>query len=840
MHDTLPRGTACHTRARASPTDGHVNLTPSPAPAETGSGAYPAPRLLSEYVPGPCTQGSVRASSGSASVYYMGHHHSGAHHGRRRDARVDSEALWDWNLESGRIHFSPSWIALLGCEDHEISGTPEDWFHRVHPEDSAQLVRAIEAVRTSDAPDFAFRHRLRHKNGTYRWMSCRGAVVRDTAGQAIRLTGSHSDVTVEMVTDRITGLPNRLLLVERITHSIERSRRYEGFHFAVLVIDVGRPARPRRQAGQAAGDPLLTAVARRLETSLRVPETMLSMRHNDFVARMDGDHFAILLDGLKGIGHAKIVADRMLGEILKPFALGARQVRLSASIGVAVSATGYTKADDVLHDAETALHRAQVLGGSHCEVFDTGILKSEQAELHLEDDFDAALQRREFELYYQPIVSLETNEVLGFEALVRWRHPVLGIIAPVDFLPIAERTGFIVPLGNWILHEACLRLRTWQSELPLAKDLSVSVNLSSVQLDNAALVEEVADALRASGLDASRLVLELTEGIAIANPAAVTTLLMRLRAMGVRISIDDFGTGYSSLAYLQQFPIDVLKLDRSFVRGMIANKDCAAIVASVIGMSQQLGLRVVAEGIEHDDQLARLRALKCEAGQGDLFARPLNLEQAADLLKTGLALQPQRRGNANASVRGNGRIPQLWTRGRLFMARRRAAVAAVVALLSSGALLAALIGAGPALGSSRVSIVDVEPQLTGKASTSSQASVLTPEPMAERVRSSVSPVSLETMAPPALTATTSLDVVHLHRIGSCHGRLEVSRNGVAFVSKEDDGLRLKYTEFLHALADDTLILKSANKTYRFKAAASGREGGNQLRGLADRIARSRQ
>jgi len=770
----------------------------------------------------------------------MGHYHSGAHHRRRRDARVDSGALWDWNLDSGRIHFSPSWIARLGCEDHEIGGTPEDWFQRVHPEDSAQLVREIEAVRTSDAPDFAFRHRLRHKNGTYRWMSCRGAVIRDAAGQAIRLTGSHSDVTVEMVTDRITGLPNRLLLVDRISHSIERSRRYEGFHFAVLVIDLGRPARPRRQAGQSAGDPLLTAVARRLETSLRVPETMLSMRHNDFVARMDGDHFAILLDGLKEISHAKIVADRMLDEILKPFALGARQVRLSASIGVAVSATGYTKADAVLHDAETALHRAQVLGGSHCEVFDTGILKSEQAELHLEGDFDAALQRREFELYYQPIVSLESNEVLGFEALVRWRHPVLGMIAPVDFLPIAERTGFIVPLGNWILHEACLRLRTWQSELPLAKDLSVSVNLSSVQLDNAAPVEEVADALRASGLDASHLVLELTEGVAIANPAAVTTLLMRLRAMGVRISIDDFGTGYSSLAYLQQFPIDVLKLDRSFVRGMIANKDSAAIVASVIGMSQQLGLRVVAEGIEHDDQLAQLRGLKCDAGQGDLFARPLDVEQAADLLKTGLALQPQRRGNVNASIRGNQVVPQLWTRGRLFMTRRRAAVAAVVALLSSGALLAALIGAGPALGSSRVSIVDVEPQLTGKASTSPPASVLTPEPMAERpVRPSVPPVSLETTAPPALTATTSLDVVHLHRIGSCHGRLEVSRNGVAFVSKEDDGLTLKYTEFLHALADDTLILKSVSKTYRFKAAASGREGGNQLRDLANRIARSR-
>ena len=273
------------------------------------------------------------------------------------------------------------------------------------------------------------------------------------------------------------------------------------------------------------------------------------------------------------------------------------------------------------------LHRAQVLGGSHCEVFDTAILKSEQAELQLEGDFEAALQRREFELFYQPIVSLASNEVLGFEALVRWRHPVLGMIPPVDFIPIAERTGFIVPLGNWILREACLRLSAWQTELPLSKNVSVSVNLSSVQWSDPALVDQIGEALRDSGLEPRRLVLELTEGVAMANPTAVTTLLMRLRAMGVRISIDDFGTGYSSLAYLRQFPIDTLKIDRSFVRGMVTNKDTAEIVAGVIGLSQQLGLHVVAEGIEHEDQCAQLRALNCDAGQGDLFAKPLDVEK---------------------------------------------------------------------------------------------------------------------------------------------------------------------------------------------------------------------
>ena len=527
----------------------------------------------------------------------------------------------------------------------------------------------IEAARTGDATEFAFRYRLRHKDGTYRWMSCRGVVVRDKAGQATRLTGSHSDVTVEMVTDPLTRLPNRLLLVDRVTHSIERARRYRAFHFALLLIDLGRPASPGRRAGQAVGDPLLTAVARRLETCLRIPETMPSLRHNDLVARMDGDYFAILLDGLKEISHAKVVADRILGEILNPFTLGGREVRLSASIGIAVSATGYTKADDVLHDAETALHRAQVLGGSHCEVFDTAILKSEQAELQLEGDFEAALQRREFELFYQPIVSLASNEVAGIRSAGAMaapgpRHDSAGRLhsdCRENRIHRAARqldSARGLPPAQRVADRACRCRRT----------LSVSVNLSSVQWSDPALVDQIGEALRDSGLEPRRLVLELTEGIAMANPTAVTTLLMRLRAMGVRISVDDFGTGYSSLAYLRQFPIDTLKIDRSFVRGMVTNKDTAEIVASVIGMSQQLGLHVVAEGIEHEDQLARLRALNCEAGQGNLFAKPLDVDEAAELLKTGLAPRPERRRNATAPLRREAPVPLSWIRGRFFPA----------------------------------------------------------------------------------------------------------------------------------------------------------------------------
>src|SRR5688500_4310360 len=606
--------------------------------------------------------------------------------GSSKSPRADSEARWDWNLESDRIHFSPRWMALAGFEDHEVGSAPADWLQRVHPADHEKFEREIETARFGDATTFECQYRLRHKDGTYRWMSCRGMVVRDNAGRAIRLSGSESDVTVTMVTERLTRLHKRLLLVDRVTQSIERARRYKGFHFALLMIDLGTPMSLGHSS--TITDTLLTAVARRLETCLRLPGSLPSVRHNDLVARMEGHYFAILLDGLRDIGHAKIAADRILGEMLNPFTDGGREVRLSASIGIALSATGYGTADEVLTDAETALHRARVLGGSHCEVFDTDILKSEQTELQLEGDLEGALQRREFVLFYQPIVSLESNEVLGFESLLRWRHPVLGMIAPLDFIPIAERTGFIVPLGAWVLHEACRRLAEWHRSLSLSDDLWVSVNISSAQLTDPTLIDQIQLALHDSGLEPRRLALELTEGIAIANPSAVTTLLMELRAVGVRICVDDFGTGYSSLAYLRQFPIDTLKIDRSFVRGMVTNKDTAEIVAGVMNLSKQLGLRVVAEGVEDEDQCDHLRALNCHAGQGHLFAKPLDLQGATDVLKTGLAPRPEgRRGAMPLPDREPDVRPLLIPGRRLVNGRVASFAVAAVVLLSVAGLL---------------------------------------------------------------------------------------------------------------------------------------------------------
>jgi diguanylate cyclase (GGDEF)-like protein/PAS domain S-box-containing protein len=757
-----------------------------------------------------------------------------------KGSRGDSEARWDWNLESDRIHFSPRWVALAGCEDHEVGNAPEDWFRKVHPEDREKFEREIETARFGDATTFECQYRLRHKDGTYRWMSCRGMVVRDNAGRAIRLSGSESDVTVTMVTDRLTRLPNRLLLVDRVTQSIERARRYKGFHFALLMIDLGTPTSLGHSS--TITDTLLTAVARRLETCLRLPGSLPSVRHNDLVARMEGHYFAILLDGLRDIGHAKIAADRILGEMLNPFTVGGREVRLSASIGIALSATGYGTADEVLTDAETALHRARVLGGSHSEVFDTDILKSEQTELQLEGDLEGALQRREFVLFYQPIVSLESNEVLGFESLLRWRHPVLGMIAPLDFIPIAERTGFIVPLGAWVLHEACRRLAEWHRSLSLGDDLWVSVNISSAQLTDPTLIDQIQLALHDSGLEPRRLALELTEGIAIANPSAVTTLLMELRAVGVRICVDDFGTGYSSLAYLRQFPIDTLKIDRSFVRGMVTNKDTAEIVAGVMNLSKQLGLRVVAEGVEDEDQCDHLRALNCHAGQGHLFAKPLDLEGAVEVLKTGLAPRPERRRETMAVPEGAPTVPRLFVRGRRLVTRRVASfAAAIVALLSAGVLSVVKI-IEPA---SSDPVMPPAPTITRDRTVEPPAAPSAPPVTTEKVAriTSSPPVASPSPAAPSakVAQTLPLDVIHLHRFGDCRGQLDVSPDGVAFLSQHDsDTFTLTFAEFLHALSDDTLTLKSATKTYRFKASASGSDGTRKLREFADRIARARR
>jgi PAS domain S-box-containing protein len=758
---------------------------------------------------------------------------------RVTSARTDSEALWDWNLESVRIHFSPRWVSLTGCEEHEVGNTPDEWLSRVHPEELLDVRRHLDRARAGEADELEFRHRLRHKDGRYRWTVCRVSLVRDGRGAAVRMTGTHADVTVETVTDRLTGLPNRLLLLDRLGHSIERAQKYEGFHYAVLLIDLG---------GQSSA-PLLTAAARRLETGLRIANATPTLRSNDVVARVEGDQFAVLLDGLKAVSHAKVAADRLLKEMLAPFTINGREVFLSASIGVAVSATGYAQPEDVLRDAETAVHRARMLGGSHCEVFDTAVLQSHQAELQLEGDLKEALERREFRLLYQPIVSLASNQIIGFEALVRWHHPVLGVISPVDFIPIAERTELIIPIGEWILREACVRLKAWRDNPSFPPDLWISVNLSGVQLKDPTIVQRVGAAVSDSGLQSRSLVLELTESMAMENPTAVKSLLMELRSTGVRISIDDFGTGYSSLAHLRQFPVDALKLDRSFVRGIEARQDGAAIVGTLTDMALQLGLHVVAEGIENEQQLALIRSLKCHAAQGYLFARPLEETKATEVLSTGLPPRPtvakrRERSTKSASAR-RWKQPSAHT-------WRWAALAAMVLLAVTGlsSLPIALEGpvvpdlpsppAPPRVASPRPRVIA---PTRNRATTS--VPVVVPQPLVPDFAGNHNPPTPPPPEPenrsPSATSL-SIHVMHYHRVGHCVGRLVATRAGMEFVpdtKMSRDAFDFKYKEVVHVVQDDTLTVKSSTRTYRFKAIVDNQNDGLTLDQFEAQITRWR-
>jgi diguanylate cyclase (GGDEF)-like protein len=672
-------------------------------------------------------------------------------------------------------------------------------------------------------------------------MSCHGVVVRNESGRAVRVMGCHSDVTAEKVADALTGLPNRLLFMDHLARAIERARRNPTHHFAVLLVDLGRTDPHEDEEGVKAPDPVLTAAARRLETCLRAGDGGASLSRDHVVARLRGDEFAILLDGLAEIGDARVAADRVLGEILSSFMVGGDEVFLTASIGIAVSATGYTRAEAVMRDADTALHRARLLGRARCEVFDTAILRSAQTEVQLDADFVDALARGEFVLLFQPVVALATHRVAGFEALVRWQHPSRGLISPAEFIPIAEKTGFIVPLGQWTLREACLQLKAWQVSLPAAENTWVSVNLSTPQFNHPSLVDDISEALRDAGLPAHCLVLELTEGVAMENPAAAKGLLMRLRVMGAKVALDDFGTGQSSLAYLHQFPADKLKLDRSFICDMESRTDVRDIVAAVTTLAHQLGLEVIAEGVETAGQLAQVRSLGCEYVQGYFFSKPVDKERAAGLLRTGFQVETDS-GPTTGTAAAAGERARLPEREA---ANGRSRLSRVLYVAAAAVVTVALAGF----------VVRFTTQRPASETSSSQAALeraaTTPGPVPANLPAAKPSAAATVPTPPAVPAAKpavySLPVVHKHAVRGCRGQLTVSPRGVAFVpdkveDRAKDGFVLKYGEFLSAVSGDELTVTSQAKTYRFKAAdASGKdEGRTRIQDIGSRISRLRQ
>ncbi|HEY9282437.1 MAG TPA: bifunctional diguanylate cyclase/phosphodiesterase [Pyrinomonadaceae bacterium] len=423
--------------------------------------------------------------------------------------------------------------------------------------------------------------------------------------------------------DALTGLPNRLLLADHLRLAIGRAKRHPDHSFALIFLDLDRFKYINDSLGHAAGDQLLITIARRLENSLRPTDT---------VARLGGDEFAILLDGLEDDGDAVHVAERVQQELTSPFHLSGHEVFTTASIGITLSRTGYEHPENVLRDADTAMYRAKENGKARYELFDSVMHARAVERLKLENDLRRAVERGEFEVYYQPIVSLDSERIAGFEALVRWDHPERGFVLPAEFIPVAEETGLIVEIGQWVLRESCRQMREWQRRSFDNRLLTLSVNLSGKQFLQPNLIGCVKQILHETDLDPRCLKLEITESIMMENAEAASAMLVQLRGLGVKLSIDDFGTGYSSLSYLHRFPVNTLKIDRSFVMRMGDAGENSEIVRTILTLASNLGMDVVAEGVETEGQLAQLKAMRCPYGQGYLFSKPVDAAGAGGLV----------------------------------------------------------------------------------------------------------------------------------------------------------------------------------------------------------------
>ena len=547
--------------------------------------------------------------------------------------RGANDGLWDWSLETNEVYYSHRWKAMLGFADTEIDNTPEAWLDRVHEDDLLKVKAELEAHRNDRSSHFENEHRILHKDGTYRWVLARGIAERDPAGKPYRIAGSLTDIeqrkTVEgqlaqeALYDSLTSLPNRAFLNDLLYRAFRRTKRRRDYFFGVLFVDLDRFKVVNDTLGHAAGDKVLIEIARRLQGCLRP---------GDVVARLGGDEFLVLLDDIKDSSDTTRVAERILAALEEPVDLEGREVFITASIGIAVSEETLDGPEHLIRHADSAMYRAKTRGKARYEVFDLAMHQRAVNLLQLETDIRSAVQKKEFRLVYLPVVSIADERVAGFEALVRWEHPERGMVSPESFVPLAEETGLIIPLGRWILEEACRQMVEWTERYPALQDLTVSVNLSAKQVQQPNLVEEVRDVVTKSGLPPERLQLEIAETVLMEDPEANLRMVSMLRDLGVLVQVDDFGTGSSSLSYLNRFRVDTLKIDRSFISQVGVPGEKAAVVQAMITLANQLGIRVIAEGVETPLQSEKLAGFDCERAQGYLFSQPLSAEEAQVLL----------------------------------------------------------------------------------------------------------------------------------------------------------------------------------------------------------------
>jgi diguanylate cyclase (GGDEF)-like protein/PAS domain S-box-containing protein len=536
------------------------------------------------------------------------------------------DAIWDWDLRTNRLFLGAGWRELLGL-DGAGTGRPADWLERVHPDDLAPLRAALTAHFEGRITALEHEHRVRHAGGEWRWISVRGAAIRDGNGAAVRALGLLGDVTshrllVERMAhdarhDALTGLPNRTLFLDLLRHSFTRLRRHEDYRFAVLFIDIDRFKAVNDAFGHEAGDKLLVQIAHRLESCLREGDTL---------ARHAGDEFTMRLDDVRSASDAIHVADRVHEVMQQPFDLGGTAVTSSASIGVAIGSSRSIRAEDVLRDADVAMYRAKAAGRARTNVFAQELGESAPTYLQLESDLRLAIGREELRIHYMPIVDMATGRVKGLEALARWQHPRLGLVAPERFLGLAVETGLIVSIDRWMLQMASRQLQEWRRDLGAAAGLTLSVNLSQNALEEHDLASVIDRVL----LDAQLVPGDLNLDVGDLVPAGMLT---QLHGRGFGLHMDDFGTGQSWLRHLHGQELDSVKIDRSFVTAS-AGAD-RAVLRRIVGIARDLGKKVIAEGVETAEQLHCVREAGCNAAQGYFFSAPLDVVRTRSLLKRG-------------------------------------------------------------------------------------------------------------------------------------------------------------------------------------------------------------
>ena len=548
--------------------------------------------------------------------------------------RASNDGLWDWDLKTNKIYYSDRWKEMLGFNDDEISDTPDEWLSRIHQEDHDRVRASIDAYLEGTTSNFEIEYRIRHFSDNYLWMMAKGLAIRTSSGRATRFAGSQTDVSerksneeqmiYDALHDTLTSIPNRTLLLDRIRQSLVRRKRYPKTSFAIIFIDLDRFRLVNESLGHIHGDELLQLISARLKETIPIGDT---------VARLGGDEFSVLLQDIDSVRDVEVIAKDIQNSFSKPFFLGDKEVFASASMGIAHSDNNYKTPEEILRDSELAMYRAKRGGKSQSIVFQPQFRQSSLSPIDLDTDLRRALDRDEMELHYQPIISMRDRTISGFEALLRWSHRSRGVISPNEFIPLAEETGLIYDLGQWVLGKACKQIAAWNKSKKKEDQLEISINLSSRQFSDPNLVEGIVENIEKSGFDAEFLKIEITESALMQNAQRSVSMLNQLKDLNIKVCVDDFGTGYSSLSYLHTFPIDTLKIDRSFVHDMSRNFRNMEIIRTIIMLAHNLKLDVIAEGVETGEQDAQLSALGCQFAQGFYFSRPINSSDAALLIQ---------------------------------------------------------------------------------------------------------------------------------------------------------------------------------------------------------------